>query len=251
MNTPRPRHRAPEVIVAEDAAEAGRLAARVVLDAVAASPAAVLGLATGSSPLPLYAALAASGADFSEVSGFALDEYIGLPDGHPQSYAEVIRTEVVERLGLDPARVRTPDPHGADHAEHERRADDYDAAIAAAGGVDVQILGVGSNGHIGFNEPPSAFDSRTRVVPLAESTRRDNARFFDGLDEVPTECITQGIATIMEARHLLLIAHGARKAEAVRRALQGPVTEDFPASIVQRHPRVTVVLDREAAALLG
>lgn len=241
------RQHAPEILVATNAAEAGAMAARIVLDAVAANPRAVLGLATGSSPLPLYAALAASGADFSRVTGFALDEYLGLPDGHPQSYAEIIRTEVIEPLGLDPAMVHTPDPHGEDHAAHARA---YDAAIAAAGGVEVQILGEGSNGHIGFNEPPSSFGSRTRVVALAESTRRDNARFFDSLDEVPTACMTQGIGTIMEARHLLLMAHGERKAQAVFRALRGPITEEFPASVIQLHPRVTVVLDRAAAALL-
>ncbi len=236
------------LLVGQDADDAGKLAAGVVLGAVRSNPALVLGLATGSSPLPLYAALAASGADFSGISGFALDEYLDLPDGHPQSYAEVIRTEVTEPLGLDPARVHVPDPHGRDHAAH---AAAYDAAIAAAGGVDVQILGVGSNGHIGFNEPGSAFGSRTRVVPLAERTRRDNARFFASPEEVPTQCLTQGIATILEARHLLLVAHGGHKAEAVHRALRGPVTEDFPASVIQRHPQVTVVLDGAAASLLA
>ncbi len=240
--------RSPRILVGADAQHAGRLAAGVVLSTVRANPAAVLGLATGSSPLPLYAALADAAVDFSRVSGFALDEYLGLPDGHPQSYAEVIRTAVTEPLGLDPRRVHVPDPHGTDHAGH---AAEYDAAIDAAGGVDVQILGVGSNGHIGFNEPGSAFDSRTRVVALAERTRQDNARFFDTPDQVPRECLTQGIATIFGARHLLLIAHGAQKAEPVRRALHGPVTEDFPASIIQRHPRVTVVLDEAAATLLG
>lgn len=238
-------HPSVRILIGDDAAEAGRLAAQVVLEAVAADPQAVIGLATGSSPLPLYAALADSGADFSAVSGFALDEYIGLPDGHPQSYSEVVRTEVTEPLGLDPALVHTPDPHGSDHPEA------YDTAIDAAGGIGVQILGVGSNGHIGFNEPGSAFDSRTRVVPLAERTRQDNARFFGSAQEVPTECITQGIGTILRARQLLLIAHGDHKAEAVRQALEGPVGEQFPASVIQRHPNVTVVLDRAAAALLG
>ncbi|GAA1360459.1 glucosamine-6-phosphate deaminase [Arthrobacter rhombi] len=238
----------PRVLVGKDADDVGRLAAEIVLAVVRGNPAAVLGLATGSSPLPVYMALAASALDFSRVSGFALDEYLGLPDGHPQSYAEVIRTVVTEPLGMDPRRVHVPDPHGTDHAAH---AADYDAALAAVGGVDVQILGVGSNGHIGFNEPGSAFDSCTRVVPLAERTRQDNARFFDTPDHVPRECLTQGIGTIFGARQLLLVAHGGHKAEPVRRALQGPVTEDFPASIIQRHPHVTVVLDDAAASLLG
>ncbi|MGP5196474.1 glucosamine-6-phosphate deaminase [Arthrobacter rhombi] len=236
------------MLIGEDPAEAGRLAAEVILETVKANPAAVIGLATGSSPLPLYAALAVSDADFSRVSGFALDEYLGLPDGHPQSYAEVVRTEVTDPLGLDPVLVHTPEPHGQDHAAD---AEAYDAAIRAAGGIDVQILGIGSNGHIGFNEPGSAFDSRTRVVPLAERTRQDNARFFASPEEVPEQCVTQGIGTIFEARQLLLIAHGEHKAEAVRLALEGPVGQEFPASVIQRHPNVTVVLDRAAAARLG
>ncbi len=242
------KHPNARILIGDDAEEAGRLAAQVILEAVKTDPAAVIGLATGSSPLPLYAALAASGADFSAVSGFALDEYLGLAEGHPQSYAEVVRTEVTEPLGLDPALVHTPDPHGDDHAAN---AEAYDAAIHAAGGIDVQILGIGSNGHIGFNEPGSAFDSRTRVVPLAERTRQDNARFFGSLEEVPEQCVTQGIGTIFEARQLLLVAHGAHKAEAVRLALEGPVGQEFPASVIQRHPNVTVVLDRAAAAQLG
>lgn len=229
------------------AAEAGEAAAEQVAELVRSNPAAVLGLATGSSPLPLYDALANRDVDLAGVTAFALDEYLGLPLGHTQSYATVIRTHVVQPLGMTPGRVHVPD---ANPEEEENAGDAYEAAIVAAGGIDLQILGIGSNGHIGFNEPGASFSSRTRVVTLAERTRRDNARFFETLDDVPTRAITQGMATIFDARHLLLIAHGTGKARAVRRALTGPVTEAFPASLIQRHPNVTVVFDRYAAALL-
>lgn len=235
------------VSVHASADDAGTDAASHVAGLVRHKPAAVLGLATGSSPLPLYEALARQDADLTAVAAFALDEYIGLPPGHPQSYASVIRSQVVEPLGLTPGLVHVPDGNPLDEG-HAGEA--YEAAILAAGGIDLQILGIGSNGHLGFNEPGSPFSSRTRTVTLADQTRQDNARFFDTLEAVPARAVTQGLATIFAARHLLLIAHGARKAHAVRRALRGPVTEGFPASLLQRHPRVTVVLDRAAAAAL-
>ncbi|MCC9195250.1 glucosamine-6-phosphate deaminase [Arthrobacter sp. zg-Y820] len=235
------------VRILDSPAAAGAAAAAVVRDCVQDKPDAVLGFATGSSPLPLYNALAESGEDFSGVRGFALDEYVGLPPGDPRSYATVINSEVVERLGLPQGTVRVPDAAAADL---DAAAREYEQAIRDAGGVDLQILGIGHNGHVAFNEPGSALDSRTRVEELAERTRRANARFFDSPDEVPTRCLTQGLGTILDARHLLLIAHGADKAEIVARALQGPITPDCPASALQLHPRVTVVLDRAAAAKL-
>jgi glucosamine-6-phosphate deaminase len=217
---------------------------------IARKPAAVLGLATGSSPLPLYAELERrvdAGLDLRAVSGFALDEYVGIPLDHPQSYHEVIRTQVTGPLGLDPARVHVPDGLAADLAA---ACADYERAIAAAGGVDIQILGIGGNGHIGFNEPGSPLDSRTRVVTLAERTRSDNARFFDSIDQVPTRSVTQGIGTILQARHLLLLAQGERKAAAVAAAVEGPVTPDHPASALQLHDHVTLLLDTAAASQL-
>lgn len=226
---------------------AGAAGAAVVRDCVQDKPDAVLGFATGSSPLPLYNALAETGVDLSRVRGFALDEYVGLPPGDPRSYAAVIQSEVVQRLGLPQGAVQVPDAAAADL---DAAARDYEQAIRDAGGVDLQILGIGHNGHVAFNEPGAALDSRTRVEQLAERTRRANARFFDSPDEVPTRCLTQGIGTILDAGHLLLIAHGADKAEIVARALQGPVSPDCPASALQLHPRVTVVLDRAAAAHL-
>lgn len=236
------------LVVLDSPEAAGAAGAAVVVDCLQAKPDAVLGFATGSSPLPLYDALARSGLDFSEVRGFALDEYIGLPAGDPRSYAAVIDSEVVQRLGMQPGAVRVPDAGAADL---DAAARDYEDAIRAAGGVDLQILGIGHNGHLAFNEPGAALDSRTRVELLAERTRRANARFFDSPDEVPTHCLTQGIGTILDARHLLLIAHGADKAEIIARALQGPVSADCPASALQLHPRVTVLLDRPAAAGLS
>jgi glucosamine-6-phosphate deaminase len=186
--------------------------------------------------------------DVSHVRAFALDEYVGLPKGHPQSYAEVVRREVTQRLGLDPALVSVPDGGAADP---HRAAVEYDAAIRAAGGIDLQILGIGHNGHIAFNEPGSALDSRTRVEVLAERTRRANARYFPSLQEVPRRCITQGLGTILEARQLLMVVTGADKAEVLAAALHHPVSTDCPASVLQLHPHVTVVADEAAAMHLG
>ncbi|MBO0896051.1 glucosamine-6-phosphate deaminase [Arthrobacter sunyaminii] len=234
-----------KVLTRENRGDAGAAGAVVVRECVQAKPDAVLGFATGSSPLPLYDALADFGLDFSRVRGFALDEYIGLPPGDPRSYGAVIDSEVVQRLGMRPGSVLLPNVAAADL---EAAAREYERAIRDAGGVDLQILGIGHNGHLAFNEPGAALDSRTRVEQLAERTRRANARFFDSPDQVPTRCMTQGIGTILDARQLLLIAHGADKADIIARALQGPVTPDCPASALQLHPRVTVILDQAAAA---
>ncbi|MCC3266985.1 glucosamine-6-phosphate deaminase [Arthrobacter gengyunqii] len=234
-----------KVLTRESREAAGAAGAVVVRACVQANPDAVLGFATGSSPLPLYDALADFGLDFSGVRGFALDEYIGLPPGDPRSYGAVIDSEVVQRLGMRPGSVLLPDVAAGDL---EAAAREYEQAIRDAGGVDLQILGIGHNGHLAFNEPGAALDSRTRVEQLAERTRRANARFFDSPDQVPTRCMTQGIGTILDARQLLLVAHGADKADIIARALQGPVTPDCPASALQLHPRVTVILDQAAAA---
>jgi glucosamine-6-phosphate deaminase len=237
-----------EIFVVPTAAATGSVAAGILAAVIRSKPGAVLGLATGGSPLPIYKALAGHSVDMSGVSGFALDEYVGLPIGHPESYAEVIRREVTERLHLDPARVAVPDGSAADPG---RAAADYDAAIAAAGGIDVQILGIGHNGHLAFNEPGSALDSRTRVEVLTERTRAANARYFSTPAEVPLRCITQGLGTIMEARHLLLVVNGADKAAILAAALNGPVSAGCPASVLQRHPHVTVVADEAAASQLA
>ncbi|NEG70066.1 glucosamine-6-phosphate deaminase [Bifidobacterium choloepi] len=249
-----------EIIIVRDEEEAGRLYATCVAKLIRRKPDAVLGLATGSSPLAAYRALAGEigkdGLDVSRVRGFALDEYIGLPLDHPESYHSTIHRTVVGPLGLDPALVHVPGDalDGAplsDEALVAPAGAAYDAAIEAAGGIDVQILGIGTDGHVGFNEPGSSLASGTRVKTLAEQTRLDNARFFDDdVDKVPTHCITQGIGTIMKARHLVLLAFGAGKAEAIEETVEGGVSSFCPASALQLHPHATVIVDEAAASRL-
>lgn len=241
-----------EVVICSDAQEVGRVAADRVISYLDGLVTPVLGLATGSSPLALYAELArrveAGVIDLSHALGFALDEYVGIDPAHPESYANVIRRTVVEPLRMDPERVRVPDGAAPDV---QAAADEYDAAIELAGGVDVQILGIGSNGHIGFNEPFSSFSSRTRVKTLTPQTRADNARFFSSIDEVPRRCVTQGLGTIMDSRVAVLVASGEGKAEAVAALVEGPVAAQCPASILQFHPRAVIVVDEAAASSLA
>ncbi|MGV8882735.1 MAG: glucosamine-6-phosphate deaminase [Rhodoglobus sp.] len=235
-----------EVVIVESAEAAGAVAADIIAKLVADKPDAVLGLATGSTPLSTWSALAARDLDLSRVRGFALDEYVGLPAGHPESYAAVIAREVVEPLGLTPSRVRVP----ADRGPLDRAGESYELAIEEAGGVDLQVLGIGRTGHIGFNEPGSSFASLTRVKTLAQQTRIDNARFFDSIDDVPIHCVTQGLGTIMRARQLVLLAFGEAKADVLARAVEGPLTSSLPGSLIQLHPRVTVIVDEAAASRL-
>lgn len=234
-----------EVVILDSQAAAGSLAADLIEKVVRAKPNAVLGLATGSTPLPVWHALAERELELSSVRGFALDEYVGLPPGHPESYRAVITREVVDPLGLTPSLVRVP---GDDGGPIERAGESYERAIVEAGGVDIQVLGIGRTGHIGFNEPGSSLASLTRVKTLTEQTRIDNARFFDSLDQVPRHCVTQGLGTILRARHLLLLAFGEAKADAVAGAVEGPVSAALPASVIQLHPNVTVILDEAAAS---
>lgn len=240
------------VVVVDSPEHAGRLAGDAVAAVVAGAQRPVLGLATGSSPRPVYDELARRVDDGSlslaRTRAFLLDEYLGLPRDDPRSYRAEIEREVVERTDLPSPSVHGPDG-AAEDVEAECRA--YERAIRDTGGIDLQLLGVGSDGHIGFNEPGSALDSRTRPMELAPRTRQDNARFFDDdVEQVPTHCLTQGIATILEAGELLLLAFGDSKAEAIRQAVEGPVTERWPVTALQRHPHATVVVDRAAASLL-
>jgi glucosamine-6-phosphate deaminase len=241
-----------EVIVVGSEAEAGELAAQSILRLISKKPDAVLGLATGSTPLPVYRALAEllakNPVDVSRVRGFALDEYVGLAPEDPQSYRSIITREVVEPLGLDPALIQVP--NGAIDTI-EQAGEEYERAIVAAGGIDVQLLGIGTDGHIGFNEPGSSFESLTRVKTLTRQTRADNARFFASPDDVPVHCVTQGLGTIRRARKLLLLAFGAGKARAVAGAIEGPVTASNPASAIQLHPKAAVILDEAAASELA
>lgn len=241
-----------KVVICPTPADVARTAASVVALAVrSAGPEAVLGVATGSSPLALYeelaAAVRAGELDLSHVSTFALDEYVGLPRGHRESYAEVLRRTVTEPLGLDPAGMHSPDAWAPDP---QVAAAAYEQAIHDSGGVDVQILGIGANGHIGFNEPSSSLGSRTRMKTLTARTRRDNARFFRSLNEVPHRCLTQGLATILDARQAVLVAQGEAKAWAVAATVEGPLTSMVPGSVLQLHEHATVVVDEAAARQL-
>ena len=241
-----------EVVILADAKEIGGVAADAITAALRRNPAMVLGLATGSSPLAIYDELAArydaGTISFSQARGFTLDEYVGLPADHPQRYRTVIDEVFVSRVDFAAGAVESPDGLASDIAA---ACAAYEAAIEAAGGVDLQILGIGTDGHIAFNEPGSSLASRTRIKTLTRQTRVDNARFFDGdLDAVPTHCLTQGLGTIMAARHVVLVATGRSKAEAVHQLVEGPVSALWPATILQHHPHVTVLLDDAAARRL-
>jgi glucosamine-6-phosphate deaminase len=245
-----------EVVPLGSADEIAVLAADTVEAVVRRKPAAVLGLATGSTPLPTYRELrrrhaAGTGPGYGAVTCFNLDEYVGLParDGgvHEQSYRATIARELTDGLGIGPNQVNGPDPSPAGLPTAGER---YEALIAAAGGIDLQFLGIGSDGHLAFNEPGSSLASRTRIKTLTAQTRKDNARFFGSPDDVPTHVLTQGLGTILRARHALLIVTGAGKAGAVAAAVEGPVSASCPASVLQLHPHVTVLLDQAAASRL-
>ena len=238
-----------EVIILRDAAEIGNAAADAIESLVARKPEAVLGLATGSSPLSIYDELAARCAagrmSFSKAKGFTLDEYVGLPPDHPERYRNVIDTVFVSRVDFAPGAVAGPDGLASDIPA---ACAAYEDAIRAAGGIDLQILGIGTDGHIGFNEPGSSLASRTRIKTLTRQTRLDNARFFDDdINAVPTHCLTQGLGTIMDARHVVLVATGRSKAEAVHQLAEGGVSALWPASVLQHHPHATVFVDDAAA----
>jgi glucosamine-6-phosphate deaminase len=240
-----------QVVIVSSPAEVGRLAAAKVGHLVRKRPDVVVGLATGSSPLAIYAELARQvadeGLDCSQVRAFALDEYVGLAPGHPESYRSVLNRDVVEPLGMDPTNVHVPDGSAADLAA---ACDDYEARIADIGPVALQILGIGANGHIGFNEPTSSFASRTRIKTLAPRTRADNARFFESAEQVPTHCLTQGLGTILDATTLVLVAQGEAKADAVARTVEGPVSSMCPGSALQLHRDANVIVDEAAASRL-
>jgi glucosamine-6-phosphate deaminase len=225
-------------------------AAAIVAEKVREKPDAVLLLPTGTTPLGMYRRLvdlhAEGGLSFARTTFFNLDEYLGLPPDHPASYRVYMKEAFYDCIDADPERVHVPDGSAPDpKSECER----YEAAIRDAGGVDLCVIGIGRNDHIGFNEPGAPFESRTRVVRLAESTRRVNASDFES-NRAPGRAITVGMATIFEAREVLLLASGIDKARAVAAAIEGEVSEDVPASILRRHPRATFLLDHDAAAAM-
>lgn len=240
------------VIIVADYSHMSRKAADIVADCVRDRRTLTLGLPTGNTPRGMYGELVRmyrdDALDFSGVTTFTLDEYRGIPADHPAAFGRYIQTNFLDHVNVPPAQSYWPDATG--DADEACRA--YEEAIRAAGGFDLVVLGIGTNGHIAFNEPGTPFDSRTHIARLAEQTRRIAAdgKTFSRLEDVPELGITIGIGTIMDATHVLLLASGAGKADAVAAAVAGPVTEQLPASVLQRHPRVTLVIDEAAAAQL-
>jgi glucosamine-6-phosphate deaminase len=238
-----------EIIILPDSQQASELAARIVARTVREKPHAVLGLATGNTPLQLYRNLVRwhreEGLDFGGVTSFNLDEYVGVPPAHPSSFHSYMWAHLFSAINMLKERINIPDGMTADIPASCRK---YEQAIRSAGGIDIQVLGIGTNGHIGFNEPSSSLSSRTRIKTLTEQTRRDAAAAFGGEDDVPHHVLTMGLGTIMDSRMCLLLAFGAKKARAVALAAEGPMTSMVPGSVLQMHPRAIMVLDTEAAA---
>ena len=237
-----------KVIIVKDKSAMARRAAQLIAEDMQKRTPFVLGLATGSTPVPLYkefiAMNKAKDLDFSSVVTFNLDEYVGLPPQHDQSYRYFMNNELFDHVNIQKRNTFVPDGMAA---SPEDFCCHYEAMIRDVGGIDYQVLGIGSNGHIAFNEPGSSIASRTRVVPLTENTRKDNARFFKSIHEVPSRAMTMGIGTILEARKVVLLACGENKTDAVLKALQGAVTAMVPASALQMHGDVTFVITEDAA----
>ena len=235
-------------VIIDSAERIAAMAAQQYVALLKRKPNAILGGATGSTPLGLYAELVrlnkAGEISFKDASSFNLDEYVGLDGTHDQSYRYFMDHNLFDHIDIDKGRTHVPS--GIDVSDPAA----YDKQIEAAGGVDLQLLGIGNNGHIGFNEPGTPFGSLTHIVELTESTREANKRFFKSIDEVPTHAVTMGVKTVMQARSIILMAIGPAKAPIMKEMLQGPVTEKVPASVLQLHPDVTVYMDYEAAKLL-
>jgi len=240
-----------EVIVVPAAQDVAMAAAGIISRLVAGKPGAVLGLATGASVERVYAELVLAhqkhALDFSRITTFNLDEYVGLSRSHPASFHAFMEKHLLGRVNVDRKRVHLPPTDGDDLAGS---CEQFERDIRAAGGIDLQLLGIGRDGHLGFNEPTSSLASRTRIKTLTSVTREANRAGFGG-EEVPLHVVTMGIGTILEARHCLLVADGPAKADAVARMVEGPLTAMVPASALQLHPRATIILDEAAAARLS
>ena len=239
------------VIVKKSYDEISKEVAQLVADRVRRKPTLVLGLATGSTPIGLYKELIRlhkkEGMDFSKVTTFNLDEYVGLLPTHPQSYNYFMQKNFFKQINIPQHAIHVPDGMADDI---DAFCDWYEQQITDAGGIDLQILGIGANGHIAFNEPGSSLGSRTRVKTLSDETRANNARFFRRAGEVPKYAITMGIGTILDARELIMLASSSAKAQAIRMAVEGPLTAQCPASVVQLHRKAYVIVDKEAGAKL-
>jgi len=240
-----------EIIICDSIDESAHVAAKVVGKIVKSVKNPVLGLATGGTPFRMYQKLIkmhhSREISFKNCSTFNLDEYSGLTKDDERSYYYYMMNNFFEHVDIDKSKVNIPDGNSKNLRESCRH---YEQQIKDAGGIDIQVLGIGANGHIGFNEPTGSFASRTWVKILSEQTIRDNSKYFEKMDDVPRHVVTMGIATIMESRHCMLLANGSKKADAVKKMIEGPISASCPASILQMHPRVTVVLDEEAAYLL-
>ncbi|HUI29370.1 MAG TPA: glucosamine-6-phosphate deaminase [Candidatus Acidoferrales bacterium] len=251
------------VVVHEDYDAMSKRGAEIVASRIRQKPNLVLGLATGSSPLGLYKELIRlhknDGLDFSKVVTFNLDEYIGLPPEHDQSYHYFMRENLFKHINVNPSHVYIPQGMYGDlkisSFETEPKIEQfcrwYEDEMRKYGGIDMQILGIGGNGHIAFNEPGSSLGSRTRIKTLTEKTVRDNSRFFKNTKDVPRYAITMGVGTIMESKELLLLANGDGKADAVKSAVEGPVTAMCPGSAMQLHRKAIILIDKKAAAKLS
>ena len=239
-----------KVIITENYDEMSKKAAEIMIELVKNNPNAVLGLATGSSPIGMYKAMAEDcangGASYKNVSTVNLDEYVGLTADHDQSYAYFMRTNLFDHIDIDQKNTNLPCGSAPDA---KAECDRYNALLETMK-QDVQVLGLGSNGHIGFNEPNTPFDSVTHLVDLTENTIKDNSRLFNSIDEVPRQALSMGIKNIMQAKSILMVVSGKNKAEAVRGMVKGEVTPALPASVLQLHPFVTVICDKDAASLL-
>lgn len=240
-----------EIIIQPDQKAASLMAARIVARLVSEKPTAVLGLATGGTPILLYRELVrlheTEGLDFSHVITFNLDEYVGLGPEHPGSYSRFMHDELLDKINIPPNQVHIPDGLAADIPAF---CVQYETAISAAGGIDLQVLGIGTDGHIGFNEPTSSLASRTRIKTLTRETRECNKRFFEKTEDVPYHVITMGVGTILDSRACLLLAFGREKAKAIQETVEGPITAMVPASALQMHRKVYVIVDEPAACLL-
>ena len=234
-----------EIIIQPDAAAANNVAARLFAHAIQQENGVVLGLATGSTPLAVYQQLVALKLNWRKVTTFNLDEYVDISPQHPQSYHSFMWENLFRHVNIPAKNVHIPDGLAKDIP---KSCAIYEKQIRGAGGIDLQLLGIGTDGHIGFNEPTSSLSSRTRIKTLTPQTRKDNARFFGSEEKVPHHVITMGIGTILEARHCVLLAFGKNKARAIAEAVEGPITSMNPASALQQHPKVTVFLDEDSAS---
>ena len=240
-----------KVIICENYDEVSKKAYEVMKEVVTSKDNAVLGLATGSSPIGLYKCMIEDykngNVSYKNVSSVNLDEYIGQGVGDEQSYVEFMRNNLFNHIDIDLANTDLPCGKNEDN---QKECDRYNAKLANLS-VDIQVLGIGSNGHIGFNEPNTPFGAVTHIVDLTENTIKDNARFFNSIDEVPTQAISMGIKNVMNAKKILLVASGENKADAIKATVEGPVTEKVPASVLQLHPDCYIVVDKAAASKLS